>query len=96
MRSKTLKGVQSELRLSHKSVMSNLFQILVSALTNKAVGSEYVIKSGTDGFSRRRTKNSLIPHLILRFFRHVKVLRFIHTDLNEMNYPAFEFTGGFI
>jgi hypothetical protein len=29
---------------------------LVRAPTTKAVGSEYVIKIGTDGFSRRTTK----------------------------------------
>ena len=40
-----------------KVVMSNLSLILVSAPTTKAVGSEYVIKIGTDGFSRRTTKN---------------------------------------
>jgi hypothetical protein len=38
--------------MSHKSVILNLFLVLVSAPTTKAVGSEYVIKIGTDGFSR--------------------------------------------
>ncbi len=43
--------------MSQKSIIANCSLRLVSAPTTKAVGSEYVIKIGTDGFSRRTKKN---------------------------------------
>jgi hypothetical protein len=47
---------QNLMSKSNKFIIANLFLILFRAPTTKAVGSEYIIKIGTDGFSRR-TRN---------------------------------------
>ena len=45
--------------MSQKSIIANCSLRLINAPTNKAVGSEYVIKIGTDGFSRRTSKTEV-------------------------------------